>query len=173
MCLWSTPTESSLPPTLSNFFIREHRDSMERFDEMGRLPIHCILASKNCDSHVQNSADGTEWIRLAWEVLRSNRNGCSVPDKSGRYPLHYAVMTRVGNDERIRLEFSKLIHEIAAAHAGAAMIQDSQTGLFPWQAVAVNQSLSLNSIYWLVRRCPDLIEPQYKPRHCSNVSNRR
>lgn len=163
LCLWSSPKGSSLPPSLSDFFIREQGGSLERLkDEMGRLPIHCILVSTNFYNHVQHSADSAEWIRLAWKILRINRGGCSVPDKSGRYPLHYAVLFRVGDDQRIRSDFSKLVHEIAAAYAGAAMIRDPQTDLFPWQTVAINPSLSLNSIYWLVRRCPDLIEPQPK-----------
>lgn len=140
-----------------------------------RLPLHWAVArfGYTASYPLGFSRDTRRLVeRTAVPILLSLfPGGCTVVDVHGQLPLHivldaarhYREVSVAGRGSR-RLsscEVDGMEHEIMTAliesYPEALERPDGKTGLFPFQQAAIGNASSLNTVYSLLRKLPNLI----------------
>ncbi|VEU41437.1 unnamed protein product [Pseudo-nitzschia multistriata] len=169
-CTLGTPYSPSLPlPILQLFLWLRPQEVLEK-DRLNMLPIHhalrfSVTLSRNLST--QNAVD--DWRSFVFQLLGKSADQCKAKCRDGRLPLHY-VLDHSGEDDtnggnafpRAKLQSARhaIVEKLIELYPASVDQRDPISGLYPFMLASVDQNLSIDTVFYLLRhspsRCPDL-----------------
>jgi ankyrin repeat protein len=149
----------SLPLPMLELTVWLHRDQLLEHDEYARLPIHYALSRRKMSNPTSTHNSGIEWQTFVKKLLQEAPQSVKVADKkSGQLPLHFALEPGYDGissfDDQFQSARAEIIEILVESFPDSIDIPDPVSGLFPFMLAAVNPSLPLDSVYFLLRRSP-------------------
>ena len=143
------------------FTIKMTLNHLKIFDDDGKLPIH---VASSTPSKIASPLQTIVSLCDACNDLNKNQNGQNKPRETDKifnlcsqkmaskdnpiYPLHLAIKS--GKDINV-------IQELNKRYPDAFDEPEYKTGLFPWMLAAVESNNTVDVIYFLLRRNPELV----------------
>lgn len=156
--LLAGPLVPVLPTPILRLLLAYFPREISQRDELGRLPLHCSLASngRNAGVVVGMSEEWKSWIA---ELVNRFPGGCGVQDFSGRFPIHHALasISSYGHVEHDEMQHEEIVTLITSHSPGSIEAYDPVSRMFPFMMAAINTSCSLNLVFCLLRQSPSLI----------------
>lgn len=153
----SGPSEPLLPQPILELILSQHGEQLDQKDRFGRLPLHHAVQVRNALSpaSVKSSSEWVTWVRNLHE--RCPR-AYAVPDSQGRLPLHCAL-DLTGEDCPLLLQDARaeVVRFLATAYPKSVETRDPVLGLYPFMQAAASTSVPLDTVFWLLRRSPDVV----------------
>jgi hypothetical protein len=173
-CALSSPYNNgpTLPRPLLELILWKYPEQL-RHKEMtrGKLPLHIALSTTNGNvpesmgdlqpySHGMGKAqdEWKAWIQL---MIRSYPQACGTIDMDGRLPIHHALdcnafySRATYNDTPVEDNATnEIIQTLITEFPSSLESVDPISKLFPFQLAALNQLVSLDTVYTLLRRWP-------------------
>jgi hypothetical protein len=140
-----------LPRPILELILWQHPEQIDRRDHTGKLPLHYAVESRRIDEkeYVKYRQEWQLWVQ---KLLRHSPGGCTVMDHVGRLPLHYALACR-------RDSACNTIARDLVSHCPQSLhFVDPLTKLLPYQLAAQNPSSSLDTVFFLLRQCPGVVD---------------
>eukprot|EP00591_Stephanopyxis_turris_P007163 CAMPEP_0195531276 /NCGR_PEP_ID=MMETSP0794_2-20130614/34868_1 /TAXON_ID=515487 /ORGANISM="Stephanopyxis turris, Strain CCMP 815" /LENGTH=318 /DNA_ID=CAMNT_0040663005 /DNA_START=328 /DNA_END=1284 /DNA_ORIENTATION=+ len=125
------------PFKLLRLAVKLHPEQLRDADEIGNLPLH--IAANNLTSSDRNVVD---------LLLATHPEAAQVFNQNGKLPLHIAAQSC--------RPWENGTEAILNAFPEAITVVDEETRLYIFMLAAVGENASLNSIYCLLRACPEL-----------------
>jgi len=159
----SGPHGPTLPRPVLELIFFQHPEQRERRDHTGKLPLHYAVQLHRAheDASVKS---GQEWKLWVQKLLCHAPESCNVKDHQGRLPLHYALeypSSSASNDEHEPLlpqeARNSIIKDLVGRSPATIEMIDPVTKLHPYQLAATNPLVALDTVFHLLRRCPDVI----------------
>ncbi len=170
-----SPYSASLPlPILELFLWLRPEAAMER-DSSGLLPIHHALrygletfCGDNRSRTLLSLIAVEDWKSFIFQLLDKTSEQCKVKCGGGRLPLHYALdysqakanigaspsSTNSSLYKAIRLSRHAIIKKLVDLYPGSVNQIDPVTGLYPFMMASSDETMPLNTAYFILRRSP-------------------
>ena len=137
--------------------------------------------SRHCPLGDVSVKSGQEWKLWVQTLLCHAPEACDCRDHQGRLPLHYALEYAThashshpqhsrqhphGQSEVMPVQItqvwpqearSTIVKDLVARSPATLAVIDPVTKLYPYQVAGTNPLVSLDTVYYLLRRCPELI----------------
>lgn len=161
ICKLCTPYGPTLPPPLMELFLWLRPDEIMKVDGDGNLPIHQALCRHKKMGSVTAAPSRAieDWQAFVFRLIETQPEQCKVKSRSGRLPLHYVLdhHTAVdGSNTNIDIQISRhsIVEKLVEHHPESLDQRDPVTGFYPFTMAARDQSLSLDTVFRLLRRSP-------------------
>jgi len=129
------------PPIIIEQALKMHASQAHLQDEQGVYPLMYAAASTSCSKSDKN---------VIQRLLQEYSGAARVPNSKGQYPLHVGLQAgrTWGNGE---------LQELFEASPSVVSIPDQTTGLYPFMTAATSHGGNVDTIFSLLRECPDLV----------------
>ena len=180
-CALGGPHGPTLPRAVLELILFQHPEQRERRDHAGKLPLHYAVQLHHHHLEDVSVKSGQEWKLWVQKLLCHAPEACDCRDHHGRLPLHYALEYNTGSSSRSNAHHwlhhlhgqSKLsvqrpevwpqearntiVKDLVARSPATLAVIDPVTKLYPYQLAGTNPLVSLDTVYHLLRRCPEVI----------------
>jgi hypothetical protein len=129
------------PPIIIEKALEMHASQAQLQDEHGVYPLMYAAASTSCsksDKHVIQ------------QLLHEYSGAARVPNSKGQYPLHVGLQAG-------RTWENGELQQLFEASPSVVSIPDQTTGLYPFMTAATSHGGNVDTIFSLLRECPDLV----------------
>ena len=170
-----TPYSARLPFPLLELFLWLRPEQVMEEDPNGFLPIHhalsygaTVLGYENSSSNplLLNTID--DWKSFVFLILDKSSKQCEVKSREGRLPLHYILEhsstssgefsspSNATTMEAKALQSSRheIIEKLVKLYPKSVDQKDPVTGLYPFMMASSDRSMSIDTIFFLLRRSP-------------------
>jgi hypothetical protein len=131
---------------------KRSQEFIERQREVDNLPNTDTVSDKARE-------EWKTWIRM---LIRKWPNACSCPCNRGRLPIHNmldcimkASSPLVSSKDDVAM--NEIVQDLVHEFPQSLEVIDPISRLFPYQQAATNPLVSLNTVYFLIRRSPSRI----------------
>ncbi|CAJ1943469.1 unnamed protein product [Cylindrotheca closterium] len=172
-CNVSTPYGHTLPSPLFKLILWIYKDDLLTVDENGNLPLHYAFDSNSPtleklskgtnDSKKRETKETTcwnEWAEYCHDLINAAPRACAMADQRGQLPLHLLLSNNrpAGSSNCANQKLlQRLLVKAIEAFPESAQTRDPISGLDPFMLAAMGSNeLPLDTIYYLLRGCPNL-----------------
>lgn len=170
-----TPYSARLPLPFLELFLCLRPEQVMEEDLHGFLPIHYALRYGATVLGYENSASKSlllntidDWKSFVFLILGKSSKQCEVKSREGRLPLHYMLDHPSTNSrdfvspsnstsmETKALQSSRhaIIERLVTLYPESVDQKDPVTGLYPFMMASSDRSMSVDTIFFLLRRSP-------------------
>ena len=168
-CKVSTPYGHTLPLPLFKLLLWIYKDDLLTMDENGNLPLHYALGNNSLAKLSKRTSENKkrvkgetpywkEWAEYCQGLINAAPKACAMANQRGQLPLHLLLSNRppVSNCVNQNLH-QRLLEKVVESFPESLQARDSISGLDPFMLAAMGgDDLALDTIYYLLRRCPNL-----------------
>jgi hypothetical protein len=153
----SGPGGPFLPQPILELILSQHREQLDQRDHFGRLPLHHAVQVRQALSPASTKSS-SEWVTWVRKLLERCPRASASPDTHGRLPLHCAL-DLTGEDCPTSLQDARaqVVRDLATACPKSVETRDPVLGLYPFMQAAVSPGVLLDTVFWLLRRSPDVV----------------
>ena len=165
-CSLCAPYSPTLPlPILELFLWLRPEEVMEK-GERGMLPIHHALCGSMTQSYTSSSSPSiiNQWRSFVFKLLDTCAEQCRVKCQAVRLPLHYVLDHSSGcgdnseqkNPSGKEMQTSRhaIVEKLIELYPECVDQRDPVTGLYPFMMASMDQNISIDTIFCLLRRSP-------------------
>lgn len=154
----SGPSGPLLSHPILELILSQHQEQLEQPDHLGRLPLHHAVQARKSPS-VASEKSTKEWKSWVRKLLEQAPQACAASDELGRLPLHCALdcTTNRKYPESLQETRAEVVKDLAVACPKSVEARDPVTQLYPFMQAAASRAVPLETVYWLLRRSPDLL----------------
>ena len=152
------PRGPSTPEAIMDLLLWQYPEQIDSRDHLNRTPLHHALSI--CESSELLERKSVAWERWVRKLIqKSSLKTIRAVDGRGRNVLHTVLGTRQDPSEIPSCpQVGKIVLHLANLHPEAIHVRDPVTRLFPALQAASNDMVPLDTVYWLLRRAPRLIQ---------------
>lgn len=172
-CSLCAPYSPTLPLPLLELFLWLRPEEVMEKGERGMLPIHHALCDSMKHSYTLSSSPTvfSQWRSFVFKLLDTCAEQCRVKCHAGRLPLHYVLdhSSGCGNNreqkhpsrEEMQSSRHAIVEKLIELYPECVDQRDPVTGLYPFMMASMDQNISIDTVFCLLRRspsrCPDAI----------------
>lgn len=160
----SGPVGPVLPRPILDMIRWQYPEELHRDDHVGRLPLHyCFPSIVRALDGEQTTDDAVEtktalhWREWVHHLMQSDISSCRKVDNRGRLPVHGALECPGSLSSQVQGSLAATVDDLFDSFPESVEICDPVTGMYPFMIAAANQNLPLDTVYRLLKRCPDVL----------------
>ena len=168
----------SLPLPLLELFLWLRSNDVLNADEFGSIPLHLAISvgsrtPKKTSTTSKNVAK--DWCSFVGQLIDASPESCRVDTTNGRLPLHLVLSFNKDCKFPVANEVAQARHSIVEKLIGiypeSVDKRDPSSGLYPFMMAARDQSLSLDTVFCLLRHSPSQCDghPSRPLKHGENL----
>lgn len=166
VCKLSTPYTPNFPLPLSDLYLWFRSEEVMKRDCTGKLPMHQLLTrGKKLDLLAAQPSAIEDWMSFVFQLLDKSSEQLQVRSQSGRLPLHYALdhfhstSPAISWPPRLQACRHAVIERLVEDFPESVDKKDPISGFYPYMMASMDPSLSLDTVFCLLRRSPSLCAP--------------
>jgi ankyrin repeat protein len=153
----SGPSEPLLPQPILKLILSQHPEQLDQRDHFGKLPLHHAVQVRKA-LFPASTKSANEWVTKVKNLLERCPHAYAAADSQGRLPLHCALDFTV-EDYPLLLQDARaeVVRNLATAFPKSVETRDPVLGLYPFMQAAASPGVPLDTVFWLLRRSPDVV----------------